>query len=346
MDWFELPVANVEKATDDATSVTFAVPANIKEIFKWRPGQHVRLQLPVDSELLSRNYSISSPLGEPLRITVKKVKKGKASSYINNVLKAGHKLQVTPPMGSFVLEPDPNSRRSHYFFAAGSGVTPVYAMLVSMLQNEPNSFAYLLYGNKDSNSTIFADELRQLQQHYPDRFTLCHCHSSPGWFSSSPWRTGIIDSKAVQDFIQQNPPYAQDAQYYLCGPGSFLPDVKQALNGIDVPDSRIHLESFGASPAAHQREGVSAQLHIDLRGQMQIVQVEKDQNLLQAMLSQGVEAPYSCEGGVCGTCRCALIKGEVHMANNLVLDQDEIANGEILACQSFAKTKEVALKYV
>ena len=266
MDWFELPIMNVEKATDDATSVTFLVPANIKDVMDWLPGQHIRLQLPIGGKLLSRSYSISSPLGEALRITVKKVKKGKGSGYINDELEAGHKLSVASPMGSFVLQPDVNARRSHYFFAAGSGITPIYSMLVSMLENEPNSVGYLLYGNKDSKSTIFAEEFHRLQQRYPDRFTLCHCHSSPSWFSRSPWCSKRIDAEVVHDFIQENPPYAQDAQYYLCGPGSFLPDVKRALNEIDVPNSRIHLESFGGGLDENQYDGITAALQIDLGG--------------------------------------------------------------------------------
>lgn len=345
MNWFELTVENVQQASDEAMSVSFTVSAAVKETFNWWPGQHIRIQLPIDGERISRSYSISSPLGEPLQITVKKVKNGKGSGYINSNVSVGDKFLVTAPMGRFILKPEPNARRSYYFFAAGSGITPIYSMLVSMLQNEPDSHAYLLYGNKDNNSTIFADELSQLQQKYSNRFTLCHCHSSPSWFSSSPWRSGRIDAAAIQDFIQQNPPYAQDAQYFLCGPGSFLPDVKKALNDIDVPNSRIHMESFGGKSLKSECEGVAAELQVDLHRQQHQIQAEKGQSLLQAMLSQGIEAPYSCEGGICGTCRCKLVSGEVNMTNNAILEQSELDNGEILACQSFAKTPTITVTY-
>ena len=345
MDWFELPVTSVKKATDGATTVTFSIPDNLYSKFQWSPGQHIKIKFPVDGDLVIRNYSISAPIGKSMSITVKATKNGLVSNYVNKSLSEGISLNVSLPKGKFVLVPDAKLRRSHYFFAAGSGITPIYSMIASMLEHEPDSFAYLLYGNKDGKSTIFADEIEELQQQYGDRFTVCHCHSSPGWFSSSPWRSGRIDVNAVHEFIKESPPYAQDAQYYLCGPGSFLPDVKNALNSIDVPDSRIHMESFGNSAAKTVSTQVEASLQVNLKGKTHQLTVEKGQSLLNAMLNEGIDAPYSCEGGVCGTCRCKLTKGKVQMANNLVLDENELKNGDVLACQSYALTEEVSIKY-
>ena len=345
MDWFELKVQDIKNETEDAVTVSFEVPSTIKNMFSWVPGQHVRLQLRVDGQLISRNYSISSPKGRALAITVKHVYKGQGSGFINKKLKVGDALQVTPPMGSFILRPQAERRRSHYFFAAGSGITPIFSMLVSVLEQEPDSYAYLLYGNKDAKSTIFAEALDKLLEQYPNRLVICHCHSSPGWFSQSPWHSGRINFEAVHRFIQENPPYAQDAQYYLCGPGSFLPDVKQALRDIDVPKGRIHMESFGGVAAGFQSQAVEAELRVTLHGQDYSVAVAAGQTLLQAMLTAGINAPYSCEGGVCGTCRCSLVEGKADMNNNLILDEEEIKRGDILPCQAVALTKELSLRY-
>lgn len=349
MAGFELTVSNIEKENGDATSVYFELPDVLKPRFNWLPGQHISISLSADrsdnSHRNSRCYSISAPPGQPLRITVKAVKKGRVSTYINNALKMGDKVIVTPPSGRFVLSPDKTRRRTHYFFAAGSGITPIYSMLVSVLQKESESYVCLLYGNKDHKNTLFAEQLTQLQQTHADRLVVRDCHSSASWFRESPWRSSRIDAAAVQDFIKENPPYAQDCQYYLCGPGSFLPDVRQALRNIDVPDSRIHMESFGGKTADNIETGVSSKLTVQLKCRQHQVAVAKGQTLLRSMLDNNIAAPYSCEGGVCGTCRCKLRQGKVAMANNLVLDQSEVDKGDILACQSVALTEHVSIEY-
>lgn len=345
MKWFDLKVASVTKATESATTVTFSVPEEIENEFQWTPGQHITVQLNIENEVLSRNYSISSPLSRVLSITVKAVKKGKVSNYINKSLKEGQTIKVSTPNGHFTLVPDTHLRRTHYFFAAGSGITPIYSMLISVLEGEPDSFACLLYGNKDTKRTIFSEELNDLAEKYEGRLSICHAHSSPSWFSASPWRTGRIDAIAIHQFIKENPPYAQDAHYYLCGPGSFLPDVKEALNAIDVPNRRIHMESFGGAIKSPSSESIEAKLEVSLQEQNYLLDVEPGQSLLQAMLKKGIDAPYSCEGGVCGTCRCKLKAGKVTMANNLVLDESQVNDGEILACQAIAQTEAVSIKY-
>ncbi|MBO9491080.1 2Fe-2S iron-sulfur cluster binding domain-containing protein [Endozoicomonas sp. G2_1] len=344
MAWHQLTVAEVTKAAD-ATSLSFDVPEHLLSTFSWLPGQHVRIKLVVDGEELKRNYSISAPVARPLQITVKAVNQGKVSGFINQRISVGDTLMISEPSGKFVLSPDNKLRRSHYFFAAGSGITPIYSMLVSMLEREPDSFGYLLYGNKNGKSTIFTDQLAQLAEQYSDRLVVSHCHSSPGWFSQSPWRSSRINAEAIHQFIQENPPYAQDTQYYLCGPGQFLPNVKQALNDIDVPDSRIHMESFGAGKTVLTTNSIEANLSVNLYGNKSQVSVKPGQKLLQAMLDQGIDAPYSCEGGVCGSCRCQLTKGKVDMVNNLALEAPEVEKGAILACQSLALTDDVAIEY-
>ncbi|WP_133406427.1 ferredoxin--NADP reductase [Parashewanella tropica] len=345
MNRYDLTVSDISQETKDSVSVYFSIPDSLKDLFHWKAGQHIRLQLEVGEELFTRNYSISSSKPEELKITVKKVKKGRVSTYINEKLSIGETVKVTQPNGNFILEPEQSKRRSHYFFTAGSGITPIYAMLTSVLENEANSFVYLLYGNKDGASTIFSGELHQLEEKYSERLVIQHCHSSPSWFKSSPWRTGRVDDKAVQAFINENPPYAQDCQYYICGPDTFIPNVKSALKAIDVPDSRIHAEYFGLGKKTEVQGGMDADLQVELNGKKQQLKVNAGESLLQAMLEAGISAPHSCEAGLCGTCQCKLVEGEVNMPNNSALEESEVKSGIILACQAVPHSAALKISY-
>ena len=344
-EFIPLAVAKVERETKQCVSVVFEVPSGLRERFRWTPGQHVQLKIDIDGRQETRRYSISSPLGEPLRVTVKSHKRGKVSRHINKNLKVGDFVLVAPPSGQFTLAPSIELRRSYYFFAAGSGITPIFAMLQSVLQQEPQSFCYLLYGNKDAKQTIFCAQLQHLQELYAHRLVIQHCHSSPSWLADSPWRSHRITPQAAQEFVQEYPPTAQDCHYYLCGPGSFLKDVKCALQDIDVPSNRIHLESFG-SPAGSQEQGaVAAEMRVVIDGSQQAVSVTQGQTLLAALQASKVVVPHSCEGGVCGTCVCRLVKGKVKMENNLALNERQVADGQILACQSIPQTNQIEIVY-
>lgn len=345
MSLFGLEVASVIRETKDTVSVLFKVSESLADTFAWQPGQHVQVQINIGGSIVTRHYSISANRRDALQITVKHTKGGVASHYINYDLKLGDVLQVSPPKGRFLLETDSRQRKSYYFFAAGSGITPIYAMLVRVLEEEPESFAYLLYGNKNAKSTIFRNQLQSLAKQYPSRFIVADCHSDPSWFKESPWRSARIDALAVNDFIKDNPPYAQNAQYYLCGPGAFLPDVKRALNNIDVPDNRIHMESFGGQVNQSQSLGVEASLEVILYGNAHTTVVAEQQTLLEAMRTSGIDSPSSCEGGVCGTCQCHLEVGEVSMMTNLALGEEEVKQGAILACQAVPTSSKIKISY-
>ena len=346
MEFITLPVSKIHRETPDAVSLYFEPPAAQAGHYRWLAGQHVKIRLNLEGETQVRHYSISAPSGDrQLRITVKAVKDGKVSRYLNKSLKEGDGLEISPPLGSFVLCPDKKARRTHYFFCAGSGITPIFSMISTVLAQEPNSVARLLYANKNHKACIFADALDKLVGQYGDRLTLEHCHSSPSWLASSPWYSGRIDKTAITRFIQTYPPYAQDVHYYLCGPGSFLADNRQVLMDLDVPQSRIHMESFGGQSSVPTEEGKTASLSVELGGQHYQLDVEAGQTLLQAMQEHQIPAPFSCEGGVCSTCQCQIVKGQVKMLNNLVLTEQDEADGQILACQSIALTNKVQIRY-
>lgn len=336
MDWFDLPVSQVDKINGDAVTITLDVPHTITEIFKWQAGQHVRMQFLIDRQLVSRNYSISSAPGSPLQLTVKKVENGLVSSHLNTQIKSGDTFQVTPPMGRFVLSSLPSSARQHVFFAAGSGITPIYAMLHSLLEKEPLSTAVLLYGNKSPSSTIFATELAQLQAQFTDRLTIYHSYSATTGDNAK--FNGRINPAAVAKLLALHKPSSKDAQYYICGPGDMLITTKQALLSAGVADSQIHSESFGVSRAAIADQSVAAVATVYQADEQYKISVKAGQTLLEAMVENRLNPAFSCQAGVCGECRCKLLSGKVAMGNNLVLDQDDLSSGDILACQAVALT--------
>ena len=348
-EFHRLRVLETAAETQAATSVCFAVPPALREPFRWRAGQHITVRFRIDGVEARRSYSISeSPAtGNPLRITVKRVADGLVSNYINEHLAAGDIIDVMPPFGGFYLAPEPQGRRTYYFFGAGSGITPLYAMICSILAAEPHSVARLVYGNTNHRAIIFREALARLEAEPDGRLTVRHILSSPSWLSSFPyWRRGRIDAAAVAALITEHPPYAQDTQYYVCGPGSMNAAVRTALRGLDVPDTRIHQESYGAvMPPEDSVPGVAADATVRINGKTLPVAVAAGQTLLNAVRATGATPPYSCESGVCGACRAQLRDGRVHLRARMALTDAEVDRGVILTCQALPTTPQLTVSY-
>ena len=332
-----------------ARTVMFDVPEALRETFTWRPGQHLSFRFIVNGEEQRRSYSISSSpfTGDPLRITVKRVKGGVVSNHINDHVRKGDVIDVMPPFGGFCLDPGATARRTHYFFGAGSGITPLFAMLRSVMAAEPSSFAHLAYGNANENSILLLDELNAVWETHPERMTIHHLFSKPGfWSSADYWRKGIIDKPAIEALIAENPPYAQDTHYYICGPGGMNQTVRAALRSLDVPASRIHMESYGGTAEPDTSvEGMAATADITLGGKRHAIDVAKGQTVLEAVRSAGLNPPFSCQSGVCGACRAKLTNGDVHMRARMALEDADIGNGAILTCQSLPTSETLSLNY-
>lgn len=349
MQFHKLRVARTQSEIGGkAKTIWFEVPRHLDTSFTWRPGQHVTLRFRLGGTEVRRSYSISSSpfVGSGMRITVKRVDGGLVSNHINDNVTVGEAIEVMAPFGSFCLDPGETQRRTHYFFAAGSGITPLYSMLSSVLAAEPHSQGHLIYGNTSAASILLKEALAALQQRHPDRLTVAHVLSRPSiWLSLSPWRTGRIDRAAVEAAIEDNPPYAQDTQYYICGPGNMIEVVRSALMGLDVPASRIHVESFGTAVALDESvAGVAANASIVVGEQSHQVPVAAGQTVLQAMRSAGVPASFSCQSGVCGACRATLTSGSAHMRTRMALEDGEIENGAILLCQSLPTSQNISVR--
>lgn len=345
----QLRVLDTCAETEQATSFRFAVPPDLSGTFRWRSGQHLTLRFWIDGVEVRRSYSISDTpsSGDLLRITVKRVEGGLVSNHVNDRIAAGDIVDVMPPFGGFCLEPEPISRRTYYFFGAGSGITPLYAMIRTILAAEPYSVAYLAYGNANADSIIFREPLADMEKQNEGRLMVRHVLSSPSWLSSFPyWRRGRIDGDAIGAFIDQHPPYAQDAQYYVCGPGDMNTTVRAALLGLDVPDTRIHTESYGATePPDDSIKGVAATASVRLNGASLAVPISTGQTVLDAVRASGVNPPYSCESGVCGACRAHLRNGKAHLRARMALTDADIERGIILTCQALPTTPQLAVDY-
>ena len=355
-NFHSLKVIEAKEETKYAKTVAFDVPQELYDVFNYKPGQYLTLKFNLNGEEVRRSYSLcSSPvLEEPLRVGVKRVKGGLVSNHINDNITVGNTVEVMEPSGRFFADVKKDNYKTYYLFAAGSGITPVLSILRTVLLTEKHSFVHMIYGNSSQETIMFKKELDEIEAQYPDRLILEHTLSRPKSEWSDLWtsnkdkafRKGRVDEESVNWFVNEYPPYAQNTEYYICGPGKMIEGTKKTLMNLDVPLERIFIESFGGGEIDDSVEGVeNAQLTATLKGETINVTVLKGKTLLRTLIEAGKEPPYSCEGGVCSTCLCKVKKGKVHMKNNLSLDDKEVAAGYALSCQSIPLTDNVEIVY-
>ena len=332
-----LRVEEVRRLTPDSVSITFAVPDDLREAYRFSPGQNVAVAAEVDGETLRRSYSICTAAGSGvLRIAVRRVEGGRFSAWANSELRAGDELEVTPPSGTFTISPDRRLARHVAAVAAGSGITPVISLLTSTLDEEPRSRATLLYANRDAEHTMFADELAMLVRCYEGRLTVVHHYS-------------LADDRlnAARLAAHLEDPRLRGAQWFLCGPSTMLDDLVPVLHQHGVPDDAVRRELFVAPDDEPGDLGdiVPATVAVTLDGETTEVASTGTASLLESALAAGVDAPYLCTGGICGTCVATVTRGSVHMQQNYALTPAEIADGRVLTCQSRPTTPEVSVDY-
>ncbi len=338
IQYHPLKVAQVIEETADARSLVFDIPAELKDLFKYKPGQFLTLRVPCGAKPLPRCYSLSSTPTEngPLQVTVKRVAGGRASNWLCGCLRAGDTLEVAVPAGIFT----PKSYDGDFLmFGGGSGVTPVLSIIRSVL-NQGKGRIRLFYANRDERSVIFAAELAKLSREHPKRLQVIH------WLDSVQ---GIPSQVQIEAMAQG----WENAQCFICGPGIFMDTTAAALQQLGFPTSRVHIERFVSLPEESDElpvpvaveGGEAARLEVELDGVQHVVEVQPGQLLIDAMEQAGMEPPYSCRAGACAACMCHLDDGEVEMLSNQVLEQSDIAQGWILSCQAVAKSPLVKLRY-
>lgn len=338
-----IPVASVDPITADSTLVTFAVPEDLQDAFRFEPGQHVTV---VGAEGVRRNYSICAPATRAqLRIAVKHIPGGAFSTYVAEQLKAGDVLELMTPTGRFGTPLHPLHRKHYVGLVAGSGITPVLSILATTLEIETESRFTLIYGNRTKESTMFRAELDRLESRYADRLEILHVLS--GESLHTPELRGRIDRDKLNLWLTGNLQPDHVDEWFICGPMEMTTAVRETLLEHRVDAERIHLELFHGfetgSAAGHSYE--SATVTFRLSGKQWTYDLTPGDSILEGALQVRDDAPYACMGGACGTCRAKLIEGNVEMDHNFALGQAELDAGYILTCQSHPTTPFVSVDY-
>ncbi|WBB77971.1 phenylacetate-CoA oxygenase/reductase subunit PaaK [Micromonospora sp. WMMD882] len=350
-----LPVVAVDRLTDDAVAVSFAVPEELRAVFAFQAGQHLTVRrVADDGGEVRRSYSICSTPDDlarhgRLRIGVREVPGGAFSTFACGALRSGDTVDVLPPLGHFTSAFAPDRVRRYGAVVAGSGVTPVLALTATALAVEPASTVTLVYGNRTANTVMFAEELADLKDRYPTRLHLVHVLSrEPG---ESPLLSGRIDADRLGRLLDSVVPGDRIDEWFLCGPYGMVVDAQAVLAQRGVPESAVRAELFhvDAPPAPPLRPadtpGAGAEVTIVLDGRASTFTMRPDERVLDAALKVRGELPYACKGGVCSTCRAKVVAGAVTMARNYALEPDEVAAGYVLTCQSSPTTDTLTVDY-
>ena len=350
-----LRVREVLPDTAEAVVVAFDVPTELREVFSFTQGQYLTLRTEIAGTDLRRSYSICAGVDDgELRVGVRKVKGGVFSNWINEHLQPGHIISVMAPQGRFFVAIEPAARRHHLGIAGGSGVTPILSTMKTVLAREPKSRFTLIYGNRALKSTMFKEELEDLKNKYLTRLTLHHVFSDE--HTDAPLNMGVMNRDKIGEFLSTVVPASTIDHAFICGPFQMNDEAEAALLAAGVPEDRIHIERFGLAPQAQQvgaviheaKPGDAEAAHITIirDGLKREIAFTKDQpSILDAASAAGLEVPFSCTSGVCGTCRAKLVEGEVRMERNFALDKNEVANGFVLTCQAHPLTPHVVLSF-
>jgi ring-1,2-phenylacetyl-CoA epoxidase subunit PaaE len=361
-----LPVAAVDRLTDDSVVITFDVPADLAEEYRFVHGQHVTVRTELAGDDVRRNYSICAPAAGPLRIAVKRLQGGAFSAYALDRLRPGDTMEVMTPTGRFFTELDPAHAKHYCCIAAGSGITPLLSIAATALEQEPHSAVTLLYANRTSRTIMFLEELEDLKDRYPDRFQLVHVLSREP--RDVELFSGRLDGARLQRMLDSLLPADTVDEWFLCGPYEMTEDLRRTLSAAGVDKRHVHAELFHVdtlrprrrrteatrtAPAAEQpveetaqETAQGAEVTIVLDGRRSTFHLGGDDvPVLEAALGARADAPFACRGGVCGTCRAKLLEGSVAMTQNWALEPEEVERGYVLTCQSHPTSEKVVLDY-
>lgn len=352
-DFYPLTVAEVVAETDEARSIRFAVPDELAPVFAFRAGQHLTLRAEIGGEEVRRNYSLCvAPFDHELKVTVKRIAGGAFSNWVATSLAPGDTLDVMPPHGSFTTEFDPAHRSRYVGIAGGSGITPVMSLIRTALGTEPGSRFTLFYGNRDSSSIIFLEQLAALKDRYMGRFELYHFLSDEA--GDVDLFNGMLDQAACSGAIAalvEDP--REVAAWFICGPGPMMDAAEAALAEQQVAPERVHIERFtagrpsaalAAQMAELQQQASGVTMSVTLDGRTRRVPFSAS-NILDSAREAGLPAPFACKAGVCATCRARVTAGKVEMAARYGLTDEEVAAGYVLTCQSVPKGEGVTIDY-
>lgn len=348
-----LKVADVRRETWDSVSIRFDVPAELKEKFQFRPGQHLTLKLELNGEEVRRNYSVCvAPQEDELRIAVKEVPQGRFSGWANRVMKAGHIIEAMPPHGSFTWTFEEGAKRKYVAFAGGSGITPILSLIKTGLIEEPDSDFVLLYGNRASHTIMFLEELANLKDRFMARLQVCHFLEEED--GEVDIFNGRLDRPKAEDALKQLIGPTEIDAVFICGPGPMMTAVEAASLAHGVPAEKILIERFttddikidqaAVRDLERKAQGSQVQVRIDGRTRTLAFDAAKG-SILENARAAGLPAPFACKAGVCATCKAKVVSGEVKMKVNYGLSPEDLAQNYVLTCQAMPVSDKVVLDY-
>ena len=343
-----LKIKEIKNETSDTVSISFEVPTALQSVFNFIPGQYLTLRAEINGEDVRRSYSIcSAPFENELTVAVKAIENGLFSTYATKKLTAGDTLEVMPPMGGFKVETNASNTKNYIFFAAGSGITPVISMIKSILNEEPNSNVQLYYGSKSATEAIFRSKLEALNHEFIN-LNLTYITSRED--SGSADTNGRIDLEKCDQFYAKSQSNLTIDAVYVCGPLEMIEIVKNFYTGKGLKD-KVHFELFKATATAQpvlasSNEPVESHVTVIIDDEEYVFNLNSaGKDILQAAQDNDADVPFSCKGGVCCTCRAKLLEGTVRMDMNFALEEDEVANGFILTCQSHPTSEKVVISF-
>jgi ring-1,2-phenylacetyl-CoA epoxidase subunit PaaE len=349
-----LRVREVAPDTDEAVIVSFDVPPELQETFRFNHGQYLTLRAMRNGKDLRRSYSICAGVDDPcLRVGVRKVAGGAFSQWVHQGLKAGDTLEVMPPQGRFFVPLDPSAERHYLGVAGGSGITPILSIMKTVLAREPRSRFTLIYSNRRPATTMFKEEIEDLKNRYLTRLSLHHVFTQE--HVDAPLYAGRLDREKLGRFFNTVIDPSRIDHAFVCGPFQMNDEVEAALHDAGVAAERIHIERFGAplpTPAdamkheARPEDADGARVVVVRDGlQREITFRKTDPSILDAAAAAGMDVPYSCKSGVCSTCRAKVLEGQVRMDRNFALEKAEVEAGFVLTCQSHPLTERVVVSF-
>ncbi|WP_074384103.1 1,2-phenylacetyl-CoA epoxidase subunit PaaE [Acinetobacter pseudolwoffii] len=344
-----LTIKSIQPQTEQAICIAFDLAPEQLDAFQYQPGQHLTIRHLSDDGELRRCYSICSDTQEDMSIAIKKIDQGQFSTWANDHLKAGDVLEVMPPQGMFFQKAAKAGGQNYLGFAAGSGITPILSIVKSVLNRQAEATFTLVYGNRSWKQTMFSEQIMDLKDRFKERLQLVNIFSRE--LNDSEIFNGRINADKLQQLFQANLISADIDHCFACGPEEMMAAVETVLPTWGIQRSKIHTERFNTGTApkatAQQMESRSEErVNIILDGRELIVEVSKqDDSILDAALRAGADLPYACKGGVCATCKCKVLEGQVEMAVNYSLEEDEIQKGYVLSCQARPTTANVRLSF-
>lgn len=324
--YHSLRVKEIKRETNKSVSIVFELPESLKDDFKYKSGQYLSLRKEIGGEDVRRSYSISScyNVDEDIQVSSKVIEGGKMSSYLFNELGVGDQLEVMAPDGNFTLD---NMEQPLVLFAAGSGITPIFSILKDALANG-NQTVHLYYGNRSEEDIIFHAQLKTLRAEFPNRLMVQHYLSSNG---------ERIDQDRTKNIVDNLKDTKKEAQFFICGPEEMIQAVKSGLEASAIAKDRINIEYF-ASPKTDKKvteevvSGEVNEIQVVIDGEEYDIELKPGEAILDGASRIGIDPPFSCQSGVCTTCKAKLISGKVEMENNFGLGDDEIEDGYVLTC--------------